>query len=339
MKILLISPTQTGIGGIAQHIQNLSKFLKKNGHYVEIISSENTLTIPIKGLKNPSFMFSSYIKSKFKKNFDIIHAHNIPAALAMKNFSGKKILTIHGIYSDQIRQLHGKAKGKILEKIELKALSLADVITVVSNEALIHYSKNTKNIFQIPNGINSKFSNYNDDVRFTNQIIFVGRLSKEKGIDTLIKIAKKLPLEINLIIIGQGPEKEKISKLSQKENIHYFGQKNHEETISLIKGSKILIQPSFSEGISSTILEAMVCKTAVIASNVGGNSELIKNNQSGFLIDPYDDETFVSKIIQLLEDTSLRDKFSNIGFLDSKKFDWDVVGEKYLDLYQSLFRL
>ena len=102
MKILLISPTQSGIGGIAQHVKNLENFLEKNDNTVEIISSENTFTIPIKGLKNPSFMISSFLKTKFKKNFDIVHAHNIPSALAMKNSSGKKILTIHGIFSEQI---------------------------------------------------------------------------------------------------------------------------------------------------------------------------------------------------------------------------------------------
>ena len=90
MRILIISPTQFGIGGIAQHVQGLKKFLEKNSHNVEIISSENTFTIPIKGLKNPSFMISSFFKTKFKKNQDIAHAHNIPAALAMKKATGKK---------------------------------------------------------------------------------------------------------------------------------------------------------------------------------------------------------------------------------------------------------
>ena len=95
----------------------INKILEKNGHEVEIISSENTFTIPIKGLKNPSFMISSFLKSKFKKNFDIVHAHNIPSALAMKNSSGKKILTIHGIFSEQIDQLHGKINRKYFKKI------------------------------------------------------------------------------------------------------------------------------------------------------------------------------------------------------------------------------
>ena len=92
MKILLISPTQSGIGGIAQHVQGLTKFLQNKGHELEIISSENTFTIPIKGLKNPSFMISSFFKSKFKKNFDIVHAQNPISAVAMKNVNGKKIL-------------------------------------------------------------------------------------------------------------------------------------------------------------------------------------------------------------------------------------------------------
>ena len=56
MNVLIISPTQLGIGGISQHIQGLKNFLEKHEHKVEIISSENTFTIPIKGLKNPSFM-------------------------------------------------------------------------------------------------------------------------------------------------------------------------------------------------------------------------------------------------------------------------------------------
>ena len=94
MKILIISPTQSGIGGIAQHVQGLTKFLKKQGHEVEIISSENTFTIPIKGLKNPSFMISSFFKSKFKKEYDIVHAQNPISALAMKNIKGKKILSL-----------------------------------------------------------------------------------------------------------------------------------------------------------------------------------------------------------------------------------------------------
>ena len=107
MKILLISPTEKGIGGVAQHVQGLSQFLTNQNHKVDIISSENTFTIPVKGLKNASFMLSSFLKTRSMKGNDIVHAHNIPSYLAMKKATGKKVLSLHGIYSQQITEIHG----------------------------------------------------------------------------------------------------------------------------------------------------------------------------------------------------------------------------------------
>ena len=109
--ISLFPPTFVVIIGtlhaIASNIEELIPSIKEGWISIseprinEIISSENTFTIPVKGLKNPSFMLSASLKAKFKKNNDIVHAHNIPSAKAMKNASGKKVLSIHGIFSQQ----------------------------------------------------------------------------------------------------------------------------------------------------------------------------------------------------------------------------------------------
>jgi len=337
MKILIISPTQSGIGGIAQHVQGLKKFLEKNLHHVEIISSENTFTIPIKGLKNPSFMISSFFKTKFKKNQDIVHAHNIPAALAMKNSSGKKILSLHGIFSQQIDQLHGATTGKISKKYENDALKWADAITVVSKEAFDYYDTLGYKVFQVPNAIDVKSLLQNEDRRYEKQVIFAGRLSSEKGIDILIKIGKKLSSDTQLIILGTGPEEQKINELTKtQKNIHYLGYQSKENTISLIRGSDILIQPSLKEGISSTILESMACNTVVIASNVGGNTELIENNINGILIDSKEIDSFVEQITTLLNNVELRKSLENQALNTVKKYDWSHVGNLYLKIYESV---
>ena len=279
MRILLISPTQKGIGGIAQHVQGLKNFLENSGNYVEIISSENTFTIPIKGLKNPSFMISSFIKTKFKNNFDIIHAHNIPAGYAIKNMKGKKILTQHGIFSEQIDLLHGKTAKTFSSKFEKNALDCADIITVISKEAEQHYKKLGYNVTYVPNAIDITNIPLIKEKKFSKQVIFAGRLSKEKGIETLIDIGKKLPSDIDLIILGAGPEEQKIQELvKNQKNVHFLGYQNKENTLALIRGSDVLIQPSLQEGISSTLLESMACNTAVITSNVGGNVDLIEND-------------------------------------------------------------
>ena len=337
MEILLISPTQSGIGGIAQHVQGLSNYLKDKGHNVEIMSSENTFTIPIKGLKNPSFMISSYLKSKFKKKFDIVHAHNIPSALAMKNISGKKILTLHGIFSEQIDQLHGTTSGNVSEKYEKNAISWADLTTVISKEAFDYYSKKGFQTIKIPNAINIEKLNKYEDRRYPKQIIFAGRLSKEKGTETLLKICNDLDEELDLLIIGDGPEKDKFTNIQlKKKNIHFLGIQSHEKTISLIKGSDILVQPSLSEGISTTLLEAMACKTCIITSNVGGNLELIKNQENGILIEPLDHKLFNKTINHIMQDKLLRKKYSESAFDKIKEYDWINIGEKYLELYQSV---
>jgi len=337
VKILLISPTQSGIGGIAQHVQGLTKFLKKKGYCVEITSSENTFTIPIKGLKNISFMISSFLKTKFNKDHDIVHAHNISSALAMKNIKGKKILSIHGIFSNQINDLHGKTLASISSKYERNALKWADAITVISKEAFDYYTDLGYNVFQVPNAIDISSLETNVDKRYSKQIIFAGRLSHEKGIDSLISISQKLTDDIHLIILGAGPEEKKINDLVKNhKNIHFFGYKNKNQTISLIRGSDILIHPSLHEGISSTVLEAMACKTAIIASDVGGNKELIENNVNGITIKPHNIDSFVEQIMNLFDNEQLRKLLVDNAVKTVEKYSWNKIGNLYLDVYQSV---
>ena len=337
MKILLISPTEEGIGGIAQHVNGLSKFLTNQNHKVDTISSKNTFTIPIKGLRNPSFMISSFLKARTVKGNDIVHAHNIPAALAMKKTTGKKVLSLHGIYSQQITELHGKIYSSISKNYEEKALNWADSVTAVSKEACEYYSKFGFNVRYVPNAVDLDNFPKKSIKKFENQIIYAGRLSKEKGIDTLLEVAENLPTKYNLLIVGIGPDEKKIRNVvNSKTNVHYLGYKSKEDTISLIRGSDLLVQPSIMEGISSTLLEAMGCGTCIIASNVGGNTEILDNDKTGILIEPNNAEKLLNTISDLLTDNEKRAMMATEGLKTVVKYDWKQVGKLYLDTYEEL---
>ena len=337
MKILLISPTDKGIGGIAQHVNGLSQFLTNQNHKVDIISSSNTFTIPVKGLRNPSFMLSSFLKTRSIKGNDIVHAHNIPSYLAMKKAPGKKVLSLHGIYSQQITEIHGKIYSNISKNYEGKALKSADAITAVSKEACDYYSKDGFDVIHVPNAIDLDNFPKKATRKFENQIIYAGRLSKEKGIDTLLDVAEHLPAEYNLLIAGMGPEEEKVrSVASSKTNVHYLGYQSKQNTISLIRGSDLLIQPSIMEGISSTLLEAMGCGTCILASNVGGNVEIIENDKTGVLIEPDNAEKLLDKISYLLRENEKRSAMAANGLKTVVKYDWKQVGKLYLGIYESL---
>jgi glycosyltransferase involved in cell wall biosynthesis len=337
LKVLIISPTQKGIGGIAQHVQGLSNFLKQNGHKVEIISSENTFTIPIKGLKNPSFMVSAFLKTKLKKGNDIVHAHNIPAALPMKNASGKKILTLHGIYSEQIDMLHGKTTGKISSSYEKDALTWADAITVISKEAYEHYAKLGFKVIHVPNAIDISSLSQQKDKKYEKQIIFVGRLSKEKGILNLLEITKNLPNDIHLLILGSGPEEDKVKEtVKSKPNLHFLGYQPKDKTIALIRGSDILIQPSLMEGVSSSLLEAMACKIPIIATNIGGNKEILEHDKTAILVESNSHEKIPDKILDLLSNKKKSMELAENAFTKVSQYDWSIVGNQYLKIYSSL---
>ena len=298
MKILLISPTSGGIGGVAQHVDGLSQFLTEAGHEVDILSSANTFTIPIKGLKNPSFMFSSFLKTKFKNGNDIVHAHHIAGALAMKNFSCKKILSIHGVYSKNIAQLYGKTTSNISKKYEKMALNLVDAVTVNSKEGYDYYTKMGFNVVQIPNAIDLNIIPKKSVKQFKNQLIFAGRLSKEKGIEILLEVALQLPDDYHLLIAGSGPLEEKVRNLADKKtNVHYLGYQPKQDVLSLIHGSDLLIQPSLEEGISSTVLEAMACGTCILGSDIEGISEIVENNKTGLLVEPNNRDELLNKIL------------------------------------------
>ena len=339
MQVLIISPTQTGIGGIAQHVRGLTNFLKINNYDVDVVSSENTFTLPVKGLKNPSFMISAFLKTKFMKGNDIVHAHNLPSALSMKHTSGKKILTLHGVYSKQIDVLHGKTLSNISTLYEKYALVWADAITVVSKESYDYYTKLGFKVSLVPNAIDISSLPKKKERLYDKQIIFAGRLSKEKGISDLIEVSRNLPKDIHLLILGSGPEEEKIREVTKlHSNIHLMGHVEKERTVSLISGSDILIQPSLVEGISSTLLEAMACKTPIITTNIGGNNELLENNKSGIMIEPNSPQKILEKLIELLSDRQKSINLSEEAFNKVQKYDCSHVGKLYLNIYESLLQ-
>ena len=123
MKILFISPTFSGAGGIGPHAFRLSQKLREEGHDIELM---NVPHVPIKKLKNLSFSFFGTLKAiNNSKTYDAVHAWNIPSAFVMKYVdSNKKILSVHGMYSEQVETIHSKSIGNLASKAEIEAFKI-----------------------------------------------------------------------------------------------------------------------------------------------------------------------------------------------------------------------
>ena len=130
--------------------------------------------------------------------------------------------------------------------------------------------------------------------------VFVGRLSKEKGLLTLLDAWKQLPEECSLQIIGDGPQREELEQEALRcgiSSIHFRGRLSHSETLAAIKSSRFLVLPSeWYEGFPMTIAESFACGTPVICSRLGAMEEIVADSHTGLHFAPGNSEDLACKL-------------------------------------------
>ena len=314
MKILFISPTFSGAGGIGAHAFRLSQKLSQEGYDIELMDVPH---IPIKNLKNPSFSVFGTLKAlSNSKTYDVVHAWNVPSAFIMKHIKAKKkILSVHGIYSQQVKMLHSKLTGSIIGSKESEVLDWADVLTTDSKSVQLEYKKKLGKDFEyIPAPLDPKrFTNIPDVKKNQKQVVYLGRDSFEKGIDILEKIESNI----------DG-------------SVKYCTSLEWHKAMEVLKSSQVLVLPSRIESVPQSILEAFYLKIPVIATDVGGVHEIVSNNKTGLLVTPNNSKELLEKINYLLNDNDLCNRLANNAHeFVMKNFSWEVLLPKYLKLYEN----
>jgi glycosyltransferase involved in cell wall biosynthesis len=170
--------------------------------------------------------------------------------------------------------------------------------------------------------------------------LFIGRLTEEKGIKTILECAKKS--KKNIKIIGDGPLREEVQKqASLHSNIQYLGFQDKETILDILKRAKALLFASlWYEGFPMTILEAFASGTPVICSKLGGPGEIVENNISGLHFTPGDAEDLAQKMLLLSQDkvlVSSLGKGARQAFLE--KYSEESNYQTLLNLYIDVIRL
>ena len=313
MKILFIAPTFEG--GIGGHAARVAQKLTEHGFEIKLMKASS---IPIKKIKNPSFAVLSTLKSlTSKETYDIVHAFNVPSAFAMRYTKAKKkVLSIHGMYSDQVDALHSDTTAGAAKLAESKVLKWADKLTTDSKFVQKQYKEKTGANFECllaPLDI-EKFKDVPDVPKKEKQIVYIGRDSHEKGIDVL----KKIESQINA-------------------NIVYCTDVEWKEAMIRLKESSILVVPSRMESIPQVIKEAFYLKVPIIASNVGGIPELITNEENGILIPPDDEKKLIDSINRLFTEKEFANNIAEMGYkYVIKNLTWEALLPRYIKFYEEL---
>lgn len=188
-------------------------------------------------------------------------------------------------------------------------------------------------------GVDLKTYKPNDKKNANPLIVYVGRLQLYKSVDVLIRSAQKIFASVPLaeiIIAGAGEEKERLEKLVEslklKGKITFTGRVSEEEKIELYQKAWVVVNPSLKEGWGITTIEANACGTPVVASDVPGLRDSVRNPSTGFLVEYGNVEGFSKKIVQLLQDDDLRKDMEKKSVKWAAKFDWQESAEKTIQL-------
>ncbi len=173
-------------------------------------------------------------------------------------------------------------------------------------------------------------------------ILSIGRLSIWKGFNALVEIMPFLIKEndsFRLVIVGEGEERKnlekKIENLDLKDVVHLVGRINHKEIPLYFKAADIFVLNSGYEGLSHTILEAMQMGVPIIASNKGGNPELIQDGVNGFLVEYNNKEQIKDVIFKLWKDKNLQEKFVKNSKEKLKYFSFEKMIKNTLEVLRN----
>lgn len=273
--------------------------------------------IPIKNLKNPSFALFGTIRALASaESYDIVHAFNVPSALAMRCTRAKKrVLSIHGVFSDQIRMIHTGAAGRLARLAESRAIQWADRLATDSEASRRRYRDVLGVDFECTlSPLDPGEFEDIPDVSKKRQVVYVGRNSYEKGIDILRGAEDKIDADV--VYCTSLPWRDAMTRL---------------------KESSVLVIPSRVESMPQVILEAFYLKVPIVAARVGGIPEIITDENDGLLVPPEDPSKLAQSINRLLDDVDLADALAHNGFKHVlESFTCDALLSRYVEFYESL---
>jgi N-acetyl-alpha-D-glucosaminyl L-malate synthase BshA len=325
--------------------------LNPNVHYHEV----NVPEYPLFHYQPYELALSSKLVDMVKLyKIDVLHVHYaIPHAYA--GYMAKQMLKDEGIDIPMVTTLHGTditlvGNHPFYKPAVTFSINKSDFVTSVSQSLKDDTLKlfNIKNEIQvIPNFIEldkiqkeeklpcqrSVMANANERI-----ITHISNFRKVKRIPDIIKIFYAIQKEIpsKLMMVGDGPEKEKAEQLCQElgilDKVIFFGNSNEIDTI--LCQTDLFLLPSKTESFGLVALEAMACGVPVISSNAGGLPEVNKDGFSGYLSEVGDIQGMAENAIAILKNDDVLAEFKKNALVTAQKFDIKNILPVYEDLYQ-----
>ncbi len=174
-------------------------------------------------------------------------------------------------------------------------------------------------------------------------IIYHGRLVEQKNPDLLLKIGAEIArirVGVRVVIAGDGPLREELERktkeMGMEAQVRFLGRRD--DVPALLQAADMSVLPSFKEGFSNAVLEAMAAGLPVVATDVGGNAEAIEHGKSGWIVPPHNTGAFLNAVAELVDDPKERVRMGREARKRAERFSLDRMVLEVEDLYETLAR-
>ena len=362
------------VGGLEKNTLNLAAALVRRGRRVIVVTSrfskswprqDSILGVPVVRLASPNIKFAgacvflmalAWHLWRQRKHCGLLHAFQVGYtsgwAILLGRMLGKPtVLTLASSGSGgDIKRHLCTVWGRAFLRLCRRALRV-----VILNQTMIQELQGIgyedAGIALVGNGVDMLIYKKSEDrVRIRTRlgfaeneklILYVGRLSPEKGVDFLVRSCARLNIsgQTKLLIAGDGPEKTKLQELAR---IVGLGSKicwcgNVDDVVDYLQAADVFVMPSQFEGQSNAILEAMACELPVIATDVAGNNELVLHGDNGLLVAYGDESALAAALCSLLKNRQQAQELAARAYICVReRHNLQDVLERYEALYDSL---
>jgi len=165
-----------------------------------------------------------------------------------------------------------------------------------------------------------------------NGVIFAGRLYDFKGVEYLLAAARESP-QWPVLIVGDGPDRERLEGLAQGQPVRFLGALPHQEVLRNVAGSKVLVLPSVKgDGLPNVLLEALSLGVPVVSTQTAGIPDVIRDGEFGFLVPPADPGAIRRAVDKILSDDALWERLSVAAAREAQRYSWDAVSAALMDV-------
>ena len=367
-------------GGAGVHVVQLTQALRKvSGIEVDVHCFGGPRTDGAFGYDTPSEFSSAnpalqaiatdLLIANNLANVDVIHSHtwyaNMAGHTASLLYGTPHIVSAHSL--EPLRPWKAEQLGggyQISSWAEKTSYEAAAAIIAVSDgmraDVLAAYPDvDPKKVVTIRNGVDtSKFAPNNnpavlEEFGITGRYaMFVGRITRQKGLAHLLRAWKSVPAEYGLVLAAGSPDEETVGNevaaliaelQATRSNVWWIKEMlPHDKLTAALTQADLFLCPSIYEPLGIVNLEAMGCETAVLASRVGGIPEVVSHQETGILVDYTPDNSrfeadLTAAISELMADPARLEKYGKAGRVRAEThFGWDAVAQQTISLYRSV---